>query len=156
MSEVGEMERQVPNQRTMPEAAIALFSFLLHFVWEMLQVPAFAGMTEMPHWEGIRLCLSATIGDVAIALGAFWFTAFVAGSRHWLMRPRTQDVAIFIAAGLVATVVLEYYHTNISLRWSYSELMPLLPPLGTGLSPILQWIAVPPLVLWLSLRHLRA
>jgi hypothetical protein len=100
-------------------------------------------------------CLSATVGDVGIALVAFWATALVAGSRQWLLRPSAYDLTVFILAGLIATVALEYYHTNISLRWSYSELMPLVPPLGTGLSPLLQWIVVPTLVVWLAFRHLR-
>lgn len=139
----------------MPELTVALFSLLLHFVWEMLQVPLFSGMAGMSHWDGVIFCLSATIGDVGIALGAFWTTALVAGSRQWLLRPRAYDVTVFILAGLIATVALEYYHTNISLRWSYSELMPLVPPLGTGLSPLLQWIVVPMLVVWLASRHLK-
>ena len=139
----------------MPELTVALFSLLLHFVWEMLQVPLFSGVAEMSHWDGVRFCLSATVGDVGIALGAFWTTALVAGSRQWLLRPSAYDVTVFILAGLIATVALEYYHTNISLRWSYSELMPLVPPLGTGLSPLLQWIVVPMLVVWLASRHLR-
>ena len=62
MSDLPETLKGTASYARMPELAVALFSFLLHFVWEMLQVPAFAGMTEMPHWEGIRLCLSATIG----------------------------------------------------------------------------------------------
>lgn len=145
---------RAPNAR-MPELVVALFSFPLHFVWEMLQVPLFSGVAEMSHWGGIMFCLSATVGDVGIALGAFWTTALVAGSRQWVLRPSTYEVTVFIFAGLIATVALEYYHTNISLRWSYSELMPLVLPLGTGLSPLLQWIAVPALVMWLASRHLR-
>ncbi len=139
----------------MPELTVALFSLPLHFIWEMLQVPLFSGVAGMSHWDGVMFCLSATVGDVGIALGAFWTTALVAGSRQWLLRPSAYDLTVFILAGLVATVALEYYHTNISLRWSYSELMPLVPPLGTGLSPLLQWIVVPTLVVWLASRHLR-
>lgn len=56
--------------------------------------------------------------------------------------------------GLGLTVGFEYYYTNISLRWAYSELMPLVPPFGTGLLPLIQWAIIPPIVLWLSRRHL--
>jgi len=38
------------------------------------------------------------------------------------------------------------------LRWTYSDLMPLVPPFGTGLLPLLQWIVVPLLVLSLTRR----
>ena len=30
-----------------PELPVAMFSFLLHFLWEFLQVPTYAGMAEM-------------------------------------------------------------------------------------------------------------
>ena len=45
----------------------ALFSFLLHFVWEMLQVPLYVEMANAAHWEATRVCLFATMGDVGIA-----------------------------------------------------------------------------------------
>lgn len=138
-----------------PELPVAFFSFLLHFVWEFVQVPAFVGMMEMNHWEGIKLCMSATFGDVGFALVAYWIASAVARSRHWVLQPTRLPVAVFVAVGLGLTVGFEYYYTNISLRWAYSELMPLVPPFGTGLLPLLQWAVIPPAALWLSSRDLR-
>ena len=137
-----------------PELPVAFFSFLGHFVWEFIQVPTYTGMTEMAHWEAIRLCLSATFGDVGFALTAFWIASAAARSRDWILRPTRVPAAIFVAVGIILTIGFEYYSTNISLRWTYSELMPLVPPFGTGLSPLLQWLVIPPLVVWLTRRHL--
>jgi hypothetical protein len=137
-----------------PELPVAFFSFVLHFVWEFVQVPTYAGMAEMAHWEAIKLCMSATFGDVGFALTAFWTASVAARSRDWILRPTRVPVAIFVAVGILLTVGFEYYYTNISLRWTYSELMPLVPPFGTGLSPLLQWLVIPPLVVWLTRRHL--
>jgi len=137
-----------------PELPVAFFSFLLHFVWEFVQVPAFAGMAEMGHWEAIKLCLSASIGDVGFALTAFWAASLAVRSRDWVLRPTRLPLGIFLAVGILLTIGFESYYTNISLRWTYSELMPLVPPFGTGLTPILQWLVIPPLVVWLSRRHL--
>lgn len=137
-----------------PELPVAFFSFLLHFVWEFVQVPAFAGMADMGHWEAIKLCLSATIGDVGFALAAFWVASLAARSRDWVLKPGRLPLGLFLAVGILLTIGFEYYYTNVSLRWSYSELMPLVPPFGTGLTPILQWLVIPPLVIWLARRHL--
>ena len=137
-----------------PELPVAYFSFVLHFVWEFVQVPTYTGMTEMPHWEAVKLCMSATFGDVGFALTAFWAACLAARSRDWILRPTRFPAGLFVAVGIVLTVGFEYYYTNISLRWTYSELMPLVPPLGTGLSPLLQWFVVPLLVIWLTRRHL--
>ena len=35
-------------------------------------------------------------------------------------------------------------------NWSYSDLMPVIPSLGIGLSPVLQWVVIPALALWLA------
>ncbi|MBB4208862.1 hypothetical protein GGD87_002729 [Rhodobaca bogoriensis DSM 18756] len=117
-------------------------------------MPAFAGMSDMEHWEAIKLCLSATIGDVGFALTAFWVASLAARSRDWVLGPRKLPLGLFLAVGILLTIGFEYYYTNVSLRWGYSELMPLVPPFGTGLTPILQWLIIPPVVVWLTRRHL--
>lgn len=61
---------------------------------------------------------------------------------------------LYVGIGIALTMGFEYYYTNISLRWTYSELMPLVPPLGTGLSPLLQWIIIPLLVIWFTKRQI--
>ncbi len=135
-----------------PEIPLAILSFAFHFVWEFLQVPAYAGMTEQPHWEGIKVCTAATIGDVAFALIAFWTTAVASRFRRWIVTPRAWQIALYLAVGIALTVCFEYYYVEITGRWKYSELMPRVPPLGTGLIPLLQWIVVPSLVASLTGR----
>jgi len=61
-----------------PELPVSYFSFVLHFVWEFVQVPTYTGMAEMPHWEAIKFCMSATFGDVGFALTAFWLASLAA------------------------------------------------------------------------------
>jgi hypothetical protein len=148
------MTRKPAWPKGAPEPSVALFSFLLHFVWEFIQVPAFEGMPRTGHWEGILLCLRATVGDVGLGLLAFWAASLAAHSRSWVLEPRRWPMTVFIAVGLGLTIVLEYYSTEIAGRWSYSEIMPLIPGLGTGVTPLLQWTLIPPVVVWLARRHL--
>lgn len=136
-----------------PEFNVAVFSFLLHFVWEYIQAPIYAGMIEMNHWDGIKLCTSATFGDVGFALTAFWVTSLTARSRQWIFDPSARQVLLFLGVGIALTISFEYYYTTISLRWTYSELMPRVPPFGTGLSPLLQWLVIPLLVVWFTRRQ---
>ncbi len=138
----------------LPEFGIAIFSFLLHFIWEFIQAPTYTGMVEMNHWDGIKLCTSATFGDVGFALTAYWITSLSSRSRWWFVNPTAWQMLLYIAVGIGLTIGFEFYYTTISLRWTYSELMPRVPPLGTGLSPLLQWLVIPPLVLWFTKRHL--
>ena len=135
-----------------PWSALTLFFFLLHFLWEMLQVPLYEGMASAPHWQAIRVCFTATVGDVAIALIAYLSVAIGADDRQWLARPSAMRVASYVAVGLAITVVLEFLNVYVWRRWGYASAMPLV--LGFGVSPLVQWIAVPVMALWLARRHM--
>lgn len=56
--------------------------------------------------------------------------------------------------GVGLTMAMEWHSTLGSQRWEYAPLMPRVWWLGTGLSPLLQWLILPPLMLWMSCRHL--
>jgi len=138
----------------LPELNVAIFSFLLNFVWEMWQIPFFAAASSDPHWIGVAACTQATLGDVAISLVAFWCVAAVARSRRWIMTPSSSQVVGFVAVGVVITIILEALATGPLERWSYAPSMPTLPVLGTGLLPLFQWILLPPLMIWFVRRQL--
>lgn len=131
--------------------AFALFSFLLHFVWEMLQIPLYAGMAEARHLDATLLCLQATFGDVVIALCAYIVVAASARAWHW--RPTSARMATYLIVGLVITVVMEMLNVHVWKRWSFGPAMPMV--FGMSVSPLLQWIIIPPLALWLTRRHVR-
>lgn len=138
-----------------PELNVAIFSFLLNFVWEMWQIPFFAAASSDPHWAGVVACTRATFGDAAISLVAFWCVAALARSRSWILDSTLSQVGAFVAVGVVVTIILETLATGPLQRWSYTSLMPTLPVLGTGILPLLQWIILPPLMLWFVRRQLR-
>lgn len=137
-----------------PELPLAFFGFLLNFVWEMWAVPFYANVGEARHWDVIWLCSQATFGDVAILLSAFWGAAVVARTRAWVLTPRPLPFAVYLGIGLAVTVVFEHLATEMWDRWVYAEGAPVLPLLGTGLAPLLQWLLLPPLALGLSRNHL--
>jgi hypothetical protein len=112
--------------------------------------PTYDGMTEMNHWDGIKLCTAATFGDMGFALTAYWITSFLSKSRNWIVEPKASQILMFTAIGIALTIGFEYYYTQVTFCWAYSDLMPLVPPFGTGLSPLLQWVIVPLLVIWFS------
>ena len=52
-----------------------------------------------------------------------------------------------VGIGVAYTIGSEYVNTIVRRSWSYSEWMPTLPWLGTGLAPLAQWLVVPALAL---------
>ncbi len=150
------LARWFANLPGTPEFNVLVFSVLLNLAWEIWQVPFFRGMADQPHWLGVIACTQATFGDAGIALAAFWVTALVARTRSWIMQPGRSDVAIFVGVGLVATIIFEALAIGVLERWAYNDAMPRLPILGTGLMPLLQWLALPPVVLWFVRRQVCA
>lgn len=140
-----------------PEINVLLFSALLNLPWEFIQVPLFEGMAEAGHWEATRICLRAALGDALMSVLAYLAAAVLVRDRYWVLAPSVGAVAAFLALPLAATVVIERLAlAGIWMEgWTYSALMPVVPLLGLGLSPLVQWIVLPPAVLWLVRRQIR-
>lgn len=124
-------------------AAFAAVTFALNFPWELAQAPLFASMGQLAFEEAFLACLRATLGDVVLALAAYLAVALATQDLLWALRPGVARLAAFSALGIGATIILELHATG-SGRWVYGDSMPRLPPLGVGLSPILQWTFLPP------------
>ncbi len=137
-----------------PEVNIAIFAFLLNFVWEMWQLPLYEGVASFPYWGNLKGCTLATFGDVVIALSAFWAVAVTARYRWWIVRPTLRQIVGFVLVGVSITIVLEALATGTLNRWTYAETMPALPLAGTGLTPLLQWIVLPPIIVFFVRRQL--
>lgn len=135
-----------------PWVAVGLFAFLLHFTWEMLQVPFYRDMPQAPHWAATLVCFKATLGDVVITEIAFGAVALASRHRAWLARPSTGRLVLYVGVGLVITAAVELLSVHVWERWAYAPNMPLV--FGIGALPLLQWLLLPPLVLWFARRHL--
>jgi hypothetical protein len=48
-----------------------------------------------------------------------------------------------IILGIAYTILSEWLNVEIRRRWSYTPAMPVIPWIGTGLTPLLQWLIVP-------------
>lgn len=137
-----------------PELHIAVFSFLLNFIWELLQLPLFAGFDEASYYETVMHCAKATSGDVVISLIAFTCACLLTRTRNWITLNRIDGIVAFLFTGLVITIVFELLATGPLNRWAYAESMPILPFLGVGVSPVLQWVLLPILQLWFVRRQI--
>jgi hypothetical protein len=114
-----------------------------NLTWEVVQLP-FYTLWMQGSWEDIACAaLHCTIGDglIGIATVVVDFTAFrVTGFRFSPLRA----LKVFVLLGVGYTVFSEWLDVQLRGDWDYSDLMPLVPPFGTGLAPLLQWIIVQP------------
>lgn len=136
------------------EFNIFIFGFLTNVVWEMLQMPLFSFPSETTLMEFSLLCLRASLGDALMLVIMYWLTAAYFKLRMWILYLNAYQITFFIAIGMIMTVIFEALATGPLQRWEYGELMPTLPILGTGVAPVLQWLLIPPLVLWFVRRQI--
>lgn len=153
----------MPNYRTIipscdwldsPEWNVAIFAFLLSFFWEVQQMPFYQVPSEISCFGMIRNCTLATVGDVGIALTSFWAVAAISKSRQWIRQPDYRQVSVFIFVSILITIIFEALATKWLGIWSYADLMPTVPILGTGLVPLLMWLVIPTLTIWFVKRQL--
>ena len=129
----------------------------LHLIWEVAQLPLYTIWNTGSPQEIAFAVFHCTVGDMMIATLSLMIALVFFGSSDW---PRERSSSVLTAtlfAGIGYTVYSEYLNTVVRKSWAYAELMPTLPPFGTGLTPLLQWIVVPMLgfaAIWLWRRRM--
>lgn len=125
---------------------------VLNLVWEIAQLPLYTIWYEAG-WADIAFAVAhCTTGDVLIGIFALTLALTVTGAGPLVAWPTVRVAAVTIALSMSYTVFSEWMNTVVRNGWTYSDLMPLLPGLGTGLSPLFQWAVIPPVALYLALR----
>ena len=130
-----------------------LATTVLDLLWEAAHLPLYTIWTVgTPHEKAVAV-LHCTMGDMLIALASLTAALVIAGDRAWPGGRRWMAVAaLTLAIGLAYTGYSEYLNAEVRRSWTYSDLMPRLPVLGTGLSPVLQWLVVPTAALFWARR----
>lgn len=76
----------------------------------------------------------------------------LAGEPSWPARAQRRVAVLTIGFGAPYTVFSEWLNVVVRQTWVYSDLMPIVPVIGTDLSPLLQWVVVRMLVLHFARR----
>ncbi len=113
-----------------------------NLVWETAQLPLYTLWRTGSTQDIAFAVVHCTGGDVLIAAVALLGSLLLLGAPDW---PRSRFLSVAapaVALGLGYTIYSEHLNTT-SNAWTYSDLMPILPGLGTGLAPLAQWVVVP-------------
>jgi hypothetical protein len=125
-----------------------------HFFWEAAQLPLYTLWRTGTPGEIAFALIHCTGGDVLIT--TVTLAAAVALARRFRWPPfgrRMVFTAIVLGAGY--TIFSEWLNVQIRRSWSYAAAMPVLPWLGTGFAPLLQWLVVPGMALVIVGRQYR-
>lgn len=136
-----------------PEIHLCFFSFFLNFFWEVVQT-YFYTLKDSPFREMLYGWLHCTLGDVMLTLGSFWLVSAASRDRKWFLKLNRLTFIGFIMVGVVYTVFSEWANVHVLKSWGYNQSMPIIPSVKIGLTPFLQWIVIPPIVILLVRHHL--
>lgn len=128
----------------------------LNLAWEVAHVSLYTLWKEAEPAYIAFSVVHCTLGDVLIG-SASLFLVLILGRERALERWRWARIAALAALfGASYTVFSEWMNLAVLRSWTYAESMPTLEHAGVeiGLSPLLQWLVVPPLALYLARKIL--
>ena len=129
---------------------------LLNLVWEFVHMPLNTLWSTGTTGEIVFAAVHCTGGDILIAMSAFMLSLLIAGAGWPQKRTSVQRVIVLtMIVGVGYTVFSEWLNIVVREAWAYSELMPIVPVIDAGLSPLLQWIVIPGLAFAWALRPFR-
>jgi hypothetical protein len=120
-----------------------LFSAAGHLAWETAHIPLYTIWLEGTWGEIAFAILHCTGGDLLIAMSTLLLALFLVGTANWPQQRRRGVLATAIAFGVAYTFFSEWLNIVVRAAWAYRDIMPVVPILDTGLTPLLQWIVVP-------------
>lgn len=122
-----------------------------NLLWESLQLPFYTLWQEGTPRSQLFAILHCTAGDVMIGKAALLASIMLFGRRGWPSFNHGRVLGTATFAGIAYTVFSEWVNTQVTMSWQYADSMLQVPPLGTGIAPLLQWIVVPPLAYWVAI-----
>jgi hypothetical protein len=114
-----------------------------HLFWETLHLPLYTLWATGTPREIAFAVSHCTGGDVMIAALSLVAALALFGSTRWPLASNGRVVAAMTAIGVAYTIYSEWLNMTKRVSWAYSGLMPVVPVIGTGLSPLLQWLVIP-------------
>lgn len=143
-----------------PEARRFIAGYLawlagLSLLWELAQLPLYTIWREAPPAEIAYAVAHCTTGDLLIGSAALVLALFATRSHALRTWNWTAIALTAVLIGVGYTAFSEWMNTSIRGNWQYSGLMPRLQigAASIGLSPLAQWLIVPPFAMWLVARR---
>ncbi|MDZ7662986.1 hypothetical protein [Thiohalophilus sp.] len=133
-----------------PEVRLVTIALPLELLWEIAQFPLY-DVWHQNDWGYILYGLAhCTLGDLLILLVIYELVALLSRNRAWYaatgILPRGL---LFTLLGVGYTIFSEIMNVRLTGTWGYTELMPIVPVVEIGATPFLQWLLIPPVLLWL-------
>ncbi len=119
-------------------------AFVLNLTWEAAHVRLYTIWAAVDGMSVVWALVHCTLGDVLIAVAMFALTGMVLRRANWPASHPWAGGAIVVFGAIAFTIWSEWYNVYRAFSWNYTASMPMI--LGIGLSPLLQWLILPPVM----------
>lgn len=128
---------------------IFLIGFFTNLIWENAQAFLYEGYGGFIHH--FMPCFIASIIDALVILLVYFLLALFYHDIYWPKHNRSLRYLVVVLIGGILAVGFELWALTKG-EWAYTGLMPVVPYIGVGLSPLLQLMLLPVLTYHLSLK----
>lgn len=132
------------------------FAAVANLGWEILHLPLYTIWLTATAGGLAFAVLHGAGGDLLIALSTMMLALLLFARGQWPSVRVWPVLAAVIAFGVGYAIFSEWLNVEVGQAWAYRDLTPVLPVIDTGLSPVLQWIAIPMAACAWALRPVRA
>lgn len=122
----------------------AVPAFALNLVWEIAHARLYTLWAEADRMNIAWSLVHCSLGDVVIALAGFAVAGLALRQADWPLSRPWAGGTIVVVATIIYTAWSEWYNVYQVGSWAYTANMPMI--FGIGLSPLLQWLILPPLM----------
>lgn len=126
-----------------------------NLAWEAGQLPLYTVWVTGTHGDQAYAVLHCTVGDAMIALSSLGLAILALRRWEWPSHGFPAVLLGTTAIGVAYTLFSEWLNVEWRGAWAYAVAMPRLPILGTGVTPVLQWLLLPPICLFAARRMAR-
>ncbi len=126
----------------------------LNLAWETAHVPLYTLWSEASGSYIAFSIVHCTLGDLAIGASALLIALVLTRSEALICWRWPRIMGLTVIMGASYTIFSEWM--NLAREsWTYSDLMPVIRGFGVevGLSPLAQWLLIPPLAFGLARRR---
>jgi hypothetical protein len=123
----------------------AALSLALNLVWEVAQLPLYTIFRDESPARVAYAVVRCTAGDGLIAAASFVLASAALRDPGWVASKPWRGGAICVAAGMIYAAFSEWRNVYRLGSWAYTPSMPLV--FGVGLTPLLQWLAIPAMMI---------
>ena len=123
-----------------------------HLLGESAHIPLYTIWVDGSWSEIAFAVVHCTGGDLLIAMSTLLLSLFLLGGQAWPTERAGTVLLMAVVLGVAYTIFSEWLNIVVRAAWAYRDIMPVVPVLDAGLTPLLQWMVVPAVAYWAAIR----